>query len=151
MIIIQIFRVDENHTVSARFLDNRRLSKQVLEMYQIIRVCLGEMKIINTNTRYISHPIVQLVYNRGYPYLLDAFELLKAFDQEHQRRGGFRALSFKQDLIDLEKIIYDNRHLFSKNWGFSYYLVIFIDVEISMFIETFNFMKYHTISIKGIN
>lgn len=112
--IIQIFRVHQNHDISARFLDNKRLSKQVLELYQIIRVCLAEMGIISANTRYLSHPIVKHIYNNGHPYLLDAFELLKSYDQEHKRRGGVRSINFKEKLIDLERIIYSNKHLFSE-------------------------------------
>lgn len=111
---MQIFRVHQNHDISARFLDNRRLSKQVLELYQIIRVCLAEMNIISVNTRYLSHPIVKFIYNNGHPYLLDAFDLLKSYDQEHKRRGGVRSTNFKEKLIDLERIIYSNKHLFSE-------------------------------------
>lgn len=102
---MQIFRVHENHQVSAQFLDNRRLSKQVLEMYQIIRVCLGAMDIIETNTRYLSHPIVKSIYNEGHPYLIDAYEFLQILDREHQRRGGNRSTEFKGDLDALGKLI----------------------------------------------
>ncbi|WP_338147615.1 pyrimidine dimer DNA glycosylase/endonuclease V [Macrococcus armenti] len=68
-------------------MDNRRLSKQVLELYQIIRVCLAEMNVIEGNTRYLHHPIVKHVYNEGHPYIIDAYKMLEAMDKEHQRRG----------------------------------------------------------------
>lgn len=110
---MQIFRVHENHKISAQFLDNRRLSKQVLEMYQIIRVCLAELKIIETNTRYLSHPIVKSVYNDGYPYILDAYTLLKVLDEEHQRRGGKRSIEFRKDLDRLGEIVEAHKSKFS--------------------------------------
>lgn len=84
---MQIFRVSENHEISARYLDNRRLSKQVLELYQIIRVCLSALNIIDGNIRYLHHPIVKHVYNEGHPYILDCFAMLKVMDDEHTRRG----------------------------------------------------------------
>lgn len=110
---MQIFRVHENHKISAQFLDNRRLSKQVLEMYQIIRVCLGEMKIIETNTRYLTHPIVKSIYNEGYPYILDAHALLKELDEEHQRRGGKRSIEFRKDLSALSEIVEAHKSKFN--------------------------------------
>jgi hypothetical protein len=83
---MQIFRVSSNHKTSAQFLDNRRLSKQVLELYQIIRVCLGAMELIEADTSYLRHPIVKNVYHDGKPYLYDAAALLKAMDEEHQTK-----------------------------------------------------------------
>lgn len=91
---MQIFRVSPNHEVSAKYLDNRRLSKQILELYQIIRVCLAHMELIEGNTKYIHHPIVQHVYNDGNPYIIDTFQLLKEMNKEHIRRGGKRSESF---------------------------------------------------------
>lgn len=111
---MQIFRISEDHEVSARFLDNRRLSKQVLELYQIIRVCLAEMKIIEGNTRYLHHPIVKHIYNNGFPYLIDCFEMLRIMDNEHQQRGGNRSVTFKDDLSKLAVIIHENERLFNK-------------------------------------
>ncbi|MBW0766208.1 MULTISPECIES: pyrimidine dimer DNA glycosylase/endonuclease V [Mammaliicoccus] len=110
---MQIFRVSPNHGVSAKYLDNRRLSKQILELYQIIRVCLAHMELIEGNTKYIHHPIVQHVYNDGNPYIIDTFQLLKEMNKEHIRRGGKRSESFKQDLSNLALIIDKNRSHFS--------------------------------------
>lgn len=112
---MQIFRVHQNHKISAQFLDNRRLSKQVLEMYQIIRVCLGAMNIIETNTRYLSHPIVKSIYNDGFPYVIDAHDFLKVLDEEHQRRGGNRSIEFREDLDALSEII--EKHKSQFNFG----------------------------------
>ncbi|MCE4956590.1 pyrimidine dimer DNA glycosylase/endonuclease V [Macrococcoides caseolyticum] len=111
---MQIFRVSQDHEISARFLDNRRLSKQVLELYQIIRVCLAELKVIEGNTRYLSHPIVKHIYNDGHPYLFDCFKMLEVMDQEHRRRGGKRSETFKADIAKLAMVIYDHHHLFNK-------------------------------------
>lgn len=102
---MQIFRVSPDHEVSARFLDNRRLSKQVLELYQIIRVCLGGMGLVEVNTRYLHHPVVKAVYNEGKPYLPDVLEMLEAMDQEHMRRGGKRSAAFREDLERLNRLI----------------------------------------------
>ena len=110
---MQIFRISSAHHQSAQFLDNRRLSKQVLELYQIIRVCLAEMNIIKGNTRYLSHPIVKHVYHDGEPYLLDAYALLRAMDEEHQQRGGKRSSDFREDLNHLECIITQYQSRFS--------------------------------------
>ncbi|MBI5975974.1 pyrimidine dimer DNA glycosylase/endonuclease V [Staphylococcus canis] len=108
---MQIFRVSADHQVSARFLDNRRLSKQVLELYQIIRVCLAEMGVIEGNTRYLSHPIVKHVYHEGTPYLADTMALLEAMNAEHLRRGGKRSDAFREDLERLRKIVSQVAHL----------------------------------------
>ncbi|SOC45228.1 pyrimidine dimer DNA glycosylase/endonuclease V [Salinicoccus kekensis] len=102
---MQIFRVSPDHNVSARFLDNRRLSKQVLELYQIIRVCLGGMGLVEVNTRYLHHPVVKAVYNEGRPHLPDALAMLKAMDEEHRRRGGRRSDAFREDLAGLDRLI----------------------------------------------
>ena len=107
---MQIFRVSEDFDTSAQFLDNRRLSKQILELYQIICVCLGQMGIIDVNTRYINHPVVQKVYNDGRPYLRDATELLKAMDREHFRRGGKRSPDFRDALDVLYETVDDRSH-----------------------------------------
>ncbi|TDM30496.1 hypothetical protein ETH98_03480 [Macrococcoides caseolyticum] len=102
---MQIFRVHPEHEISARYLDNRRLSKQVLELYQIIRVCLAEIKLIEGNTRYLHHPIVKHVYHEGQPYIMDTFKMLEAMDKEHRRRGGKRSQNFREDLKILENQI----------------------------------------------
>ncbi|GGB08785.1 hypothetical protein ERX37_07000 [Macrococcus hajekii] len=110
---MQIFRVEADHNISAKYLDNRRLSKQVLELYQIIRVCLAEIKIIEGNTRYLHHPIVKHAYNNGSPFIMDLYQMLIAMDEEHQRRGGKRSAAFKSDLEQLAETITLNQHLFS--------------------------------------
>lgn len=107
---MQIFRVSEDHKTSAQFLDNRRLSKQVLELYQIIRVCLGQKGIIETDTSYLKHPVVKNVYNHGDAYIYDAVNLLKEMDKEHQRRGGKRSSEFRSDLEILYNIVDDKNH-----------------------------------------
>lgn len=112
---MQIFRVDENHIVSARFLDNRRLSKQVLELYQIIRVCLAELNIIEGNTRYLNHPIVKHLFNDGDCYIIDCFEMLQVMDKEHTFRGGKRSDAFKADLKRLSEIINTHEQQFNHN------------------------------------
>lgn len=109
---MQIFRPYQSHEQSAKFLDNRRLSKQVLELYQIMRVCLAEMQIIEGNTRYLSHPVVKHVFNEGHPYLIDTLEMLLIMDQEHRRRGGSRSEAFKEDLAQLRRLIELNAEQF---------------------------------------
>ncbi len=39
---MQIFRPFKDHTESARYLDDRRLNKQISECYQIITSCLKQ-------------------------------------------------------------------------------------------------------------
>lgn len=102
---MQIFRVSEDHHVSAQFLDNRRLSKQVLELYQIIRVCLGALGLVEVNTRYLHHPVVKAVYNEGRPFLMDTLAMLEAMDAEHLRRGGRRSEEFRENLKELSLMI----------------------------------------------
>ena len=103
--LMQIFRVSPNPKVSAEFLDNRRLSKQVLELYQIIRVCLGELGTIQTGSGYRNHPVVKAVYNDGKPYLWGALEIMDAMNHEHLRRGGKQSEHFKNELADLHRIV----------------------------------------------
>ena len=102
---MQIFRVSEDHEISAKFLDNRRLSKQVLELYQIINVCLAKLGYIKGDTRYLNHPIVKHVFNNGQPYLLDAYQLLLEMDKEHKRRGGKRSLEFEHKIQTMVEVI----------------------------------------------
>src|SRR5699024_5122931 len=102
---MQIFRISPDHDISARFLDNRRLSKQVLELYQIIRVNLSLIGVLDTNTRYQHHPIVKHVYNSGAPYITDTVRLLHACDSEHQRRGGKRSAQFRVELDALKALV----------------------------------------------
>ncbi|WP_342388755.1 pyrimidine dimer DNA glycosylase/endonuclease V [Salinicoccus bachuensis] len=102
---MQIFRVSPDHQTSAQYLDNRRLSKQVLELYQILRINLSLVGMLDTNTRYQHHPIVKHVYNEGNPYITDTFWLLEACDMEHQRRGGKRSPAFREDLESLKQLI----------------------------------------------
>lgn len=111
---MQIFRVSPDHTTSARYLDNRRLSKQVLELYQILRVNLSLVGVLDTNTRYQHHPIVKHVYNGGNPYITDTYRLLEACDLEHQRRGGKRSPAFREDLESLKRLI--ESHLDDDLW-----------------------------------
>ncbi|WP_414044359.1 pyrimidine dimer DNA glycosylase/endonuclease V [Macrococcus animalis] len=119
---MQIFRISSNHRRSAMYLDNRRLSKQVLELYQIIRVCLAALNIIEGNTRYLNHPIVKHVYNDGHPYIIDCFLMLTIMDEEHRRRGGNRSETFQQYLQRLKDIIDDNINLFSNETMPPYYV-----------------------------
>ncbi|TDM12750.1 pyrimidine dimer DNA glycosylase/endonuclease V [Macrococcus lamae] len=119
---MQIFRPYESHEQSALYLDNRRLSKQVLELYQIIRVCLAKMEIIEGNTRYLSHPVVKHIYNNGHPYLPDALHFLHACDMEHQRRGGRRNEAFRDDVIRLTEMIHNNYKQFNDNKIPPYYV-----------------------------
>ena len=102
---MQIFRVSPDHGTSARYLDNRRLSKQVLELYQIIRVNLSLIGVLDTNTQYQHHPIVKHVYNSGMPYITDTARLIRACDREHRRRGGRRSAQFRAELDALETLI----------------------------------------------
>ncbi|ANZ33939.1 pyrimidine dimer DNA glycosylase/endonuclease V [Staphylococcus carnosus] len=102
---MQIFRVSPDPKVSAEFLDNHRLSKQVLELYQIIRVCLGELDVIKTGPGYRHHPVVEAVYNNGKPYLWGAWILLAAMNEEHMRRGGKRSEVFKKELEGLYDVV----------------------------------------------
>lgn len=102
---MQIFRINPSHEKSAAYLDNRRLSKQVLELYQILRVNLSMIGLLETNTRYLHHPIVKHVYNDGHPFITHTFKLLIACDREHQRRGGKRSPGFRKDLDELASLI----------------------------------------------
>lgn len=110
---MQLFRVSANHQISAQFLDNRRLSKQVLETYQIIRVCLAELQLIEGNTKYLQHPIVKHVFNNGSPYLSDTWHYLQVCNEEHLLRGGNRNADFRTKLTELGKIIEKYTDLYS--------------------------------------
>lgn len=114
---MQIFRVSPNPKVSAEFLDNRRLSKQVLELYQIIRVCLGELDIIQTGNGYRHHPVVEHVYHNGQPYIYGALVLLDAFNNEHLRRRGHQSAEFREKLEKLHQTIQqaDKVHHFTRD------------------------------------
>lgn len=98
---LQLFRPFLDHTRSAQFLDDRRLNKQVLEGYQIARVCLAELGCLTSNTRYMTHPMVRHVYHGGKPYLPDLIAYIEACDHEFRRRGGKRGNAFAAKLSQL--------------------------------------------------
>lgn len=77
----------------------------MLELYQIIRVKLSLIGVLDTNTRYRHRPVVKHVYNEGFSYITDTAGLLLACDREHQRRGGKRSAGFRQDLDALKELV----------------------------------------------
>ena len=91
-LIMQIFLpVPEDLVANARFLDDRRLNKQVLEAYQISRAVLQKCAHPNypegTVKGWINHPATLFIFNAGKPKFTWMKQYILTLDAEWQRRG----------------------------------------------------------------
>ncbi len=88
---MQVFLTDLNNLDnSAKFLDNKRLLKQLVEIQQIFNIYLKIQEGEN-NIAYKNHPVVKHYYSReGVWYLLEYSE---ALFKEYKRR--FKKVSHK--------------------------------------------------------
>jgi hypothetical protein len=110
---MQLFRPFRFHTETARYLDDVRLNKQIVEAWQIANTCLVMMGIRQGRAPWRYHPIVKNIYNDGRPYLPDLYRYIKACDTEWIRRGKNRSLKFQNKLVELKREILSNRNKFS--------------------------------------
>ena len=88
---MQVFLTDLNNLDnSARFLDNKRLLKQLVEIQQMFNIYV-KIQEGEENIAYKNHPVVKHYYSReGVWYL---FDYAKALFKEYKRR--FKKLSHK--------------------------------------------------------
>lgn len=112
---MQLFRPYHSHRKSAQFICDLRLNKQVVECFQISRSILIHMGILNGRGGYFQHPITQLIWNEGRPFLPDLCQYMNACDLEWRLRGKNRSQEFTEKMLDLERMIYDHRERF--DWG----------------------------------
>lgn len=113
---MQIFRPFPEHWKSAKYLDDKRLNKQVLESYQINNMILKALGLEEgTSKTWFNHPVVRSIWNDGKPFLPDHWIYMDACDKEWQRRGCNRSPEFRAKIDKQIDIINDNRELF--NWS----------------------------------
>lgn len=109
---MQIFRPYKNHKQSAKYLDDKRLNKQVVECFQLIQTCLVKLKLIEGKMAHKHHPITKVIYNNGKPYLPDLLNYMIACDKEWIDRGRNRKDEFKHKINSMINIIDSNKDLF---------------------------------------
>ncbi|AAL64271.1 pyrimidine dimer DNA glycosylase/endonuclease V [Pyrobaculum aerophilum] len=98
---MQIFRPYLDHRKSAAFLDDLRLGKQRVEAKLVIKVILRKMGVLRDGKRgWLNHPIVQMYFNGGRPYLADLVAYFHAVVDEWKRRGFKNSVDLS-DLISL--------------------------------------------------
>ncbi len=86
---------------TARFLDDGRLNKQVVEAYQIGQIGVKRMGDPEAKIGWRNHPSSLLVYNEGHPKLPWLHNFIESLDAEWRRRGFRRSEEFS---IKLEKL-----------------------------------------------
>jgi hypothetical protein len=86
---------------TARFLDDGRLNKQVVEAYQIGRIALRVMLEPDAKIGWRNHPSSLLVINEGKPKLTWLKSYIEALDEEWRFRGFRRSEEFAGKLIAL--------------------------------------------------
>ncbi len=103
---MQIFRPFESHTLTAQFLDDIRLNKQIVEAYQIALICFKKLELIPAiKMGYQNHPMVSFIFNNGKPYIPDLLTYITTLNNEWIARGFKRSESFYQNIDELLKIL----------------------------------------------
>lgn len=98
---MQTFLPSKDFNESARMLDSKRLNKQILEAYQILRVLSGA----NQGNGWVNHPAVKMW--RGHETIL--FTYAAAMLREADKRG----IKTDKNRANLNLI----RNFAMKNWG----------------------------------
>ncbi len=99
---------------TARFLDDGRLNKQVVEAYQIGQIAVKRMLDPEVKMGWRNHPSALLVYNEGHPKLPWLQTYIETLDKEWRRRGFRRSEEFQ---IKLE-ILFTEARAFGRKLSF---------------------------------
>jgi hypothetical protein len=99
---------------TARFLDDGRLNKQVVEAYQIGRIALKATLDPNAKIGWRNHPSSLLVINAGHPKIPWLQKYIEALDEEWRFRGFRRSNEFTAKIISLFSEADFVQSLFSK-------------------------------------
>jgi hypothetical protein len=86
---------------TARFLDDGRLNKQVVEAYQIGRIALKATLDPNAKIGWRNHPSSLLVINAGHPKIPWLQQYIEALDEEWRFRGFRRSGEFTSKIVSL--------------------------------------------------
>ncbi len=81
-------------SATARFLDDGRLNKQVVEAYQVGRVVLRRMLEPDAKIGWKNHPSSLLIYNEGRPKFPWLQTYIETLDEEWRFRGFNRSADF---------------------------------------------------------
>jgi hypothetical protein len=120
---MQIFRPFKEHEESAKFLDDRRLNKQIVEAYQLAQLSLRKLGLLPyEKLGYLNHPMSIYIYNEGKPYLPDLTSYMKKLNEEWIARGFKRGAEFQAKLDNLFRIVIDKPELFDWNIMPPYYV-----------------------------
>lgn len=100
---------------TARFLDDQRLNKQIIEAYQI---GLTVLKMLDGYDKgWARHPATKFVYNNGKPKFSWLALYIKTLDSEWNRRGFIRSekmrLKLQQLFENITRFEFDNKHVCS--------------------------------------
>jgi hypothetical protein len=95
-------------SATARFLDDSRLNKQVVEAYQIGQIAVKRMLDPDAKIGWRNHPSALLVYNEGHPKLPWLQTYIEALDAEWRSRGFRRSEEF---LVKLEALFAEAKKL----------------------------------------
>ncbi len=101
----------EDLLATARFLDDSRLNKQVVEAYQIGQIAIKRMREPEAKIGWRNHPSALLVYNEGRPKLPWLQTYIEALDEEWRFRGFRRSEEFLAKLDALFSEAKSVRHL----------------------------------------
>ena len=128
MIFIQIFMPCKSYKDTAKYLDDLRLNKRVIECYQIAEMCLMKMRLIEIKSKsgklppHANHPITLMIYNNGKPYLPDILEYMGVLSYEWvYNRSKNRGKEFQSKIDKLSEIVYNNKESFDWNAMPKYY------------------------------
>ncbi len=86
---------------TARFLDDGRLNKQVVEAYQIGRIAVRRVIEPESRIGWKNHPSALLVYNNGNPKMPWLRTYIETLDLEWRNRGFRRSGEFLGKLVSL--------------------------------------------------
>jgi len=101
---MQTFLPSKDFNESAKMLDSKRLNKQILEAYQILRVLSG----VNEGNGWVNHPAVKMW--RGSEYILFTYATAML------READVRGIKTDKNRSNLNLI----RNFAMKNWGTSF-------------------------------
>jgi hypothetical protein len=110
---MQIFRPYRDHEKSAKYLDDSRLNKQVLECFQVIKSCLTKLELMDGKSGWFNHPITQHVWNDGKPFIPDLYNFMMVCNREWLRRGKNRGIDFTNQMNDVCQVIKTSKEFFS--------------------------------------
>lgn len=111
---MQIYRPYRDHAETAKYLDNSRLNKQVVEAYQIAKSILIKVGLMDGKPGWWQHPITQNIWNNGKPCLFDLCQYMVHLDHEWRCvRKKNRSDAFLEKIGHVSFLVAENSVAFS--------------------------------------